>query len=146
MTKTRPIPFKKRPLEVNPCSQPYAHVVRFKNGRANLLKTFISLAKGQDLLIRLPLKTDRLKVQGTANSAGLRIRIEEHPALNTIRVVSLGPQRERVMTEPSPDGSSPRRVRYFNLRRDPPQRKKAANNTQASKPTQAAKPSIDIFS
>lgn len=140
MTKTRPVPFKKRPLEVAPYSQPYARIVRFKNGRANLLKTFANLAKGQDILIRLPLKTDRIKVLGTANSAGIRIKIEEHPALNTIRVVSLGPQRERVMAEPSPDVSGPRRVRYFNLRRELPPRKKAAKTIQTSKPA------IDIFS
>ena len=108
---------KHRPMVVVPYSRPYTHIVRFKNNRANLLRTFTGMAKGQDILIRMPLRTDRAKVQGTANSARVRIKIEEHPAFDMVRVTSLGPQRERVMSE-----TTPGRVRYFKTRRFVPPR------------------------
>ena len=109
----------KRRLVVVAYSQPYARIVRFKNGRANLLKTLSGMGKGQTILMRMAPKDDRIRIQGAANNAGVRIKIEEHPALNTIRVTSLGPQRERVMSE---EASSPQRVRYFKPRSFPPTR------------------------
>jgi hypothetical protein len=105
----------RRPLVVVPYSRPYTHVVRFKNTRANLLKTFIGMAKGQDLLVRMTVKADRNRIQGAADNARVRIKIEEHPALDTVRVTSLGPQRERVMSEIVPG-----HVRYFKTRHYPP--------------------------
>ena len=109
----------KRPLVIVPYSQPYARIVRYKNGRANLLATFAGMEKGRTILIRMTLKADRTRIQGAANSARMRIKINEHPALNTILVTSLGPQRERVMSE-----ITPTRVRYFKTRRYPPERGK----------------------
>ncbi len=106
---------RRRPLEIAPHSKPYPRIVRFKNNRANLLKTFIGMAKGQDLLVRMTVKADRTRIQGAANNARVRIKIEDHPSLNTVRVTSLGPQRERVMSK-----SAPGRVRYFRTRPSPP--------------------------
>ena len=115
MTKGKFKTALRRPLVVTPYSRPYTHVVRFKNNRANLLKTFVNMLKGQDLLIRMTVKADRRRIQGAADNARVRIKIEEHPALDTVRVTSLGPQRERVMSEVIPG-----RVRYFRTRHYPP--------------------------
>lgn len=127
----------KRPLVVLPFSCPYTHIVRFKNNRANLLKTFAGMAKGQDILIRFTLKADRARIKCAANNAGVRIKIEEHPALNTIYVTSLGPQRERVMCEVTPD-----RVLRFKTRRSVPLRKKS----KKPKPQRISSNTPDIFS
>jgi hypothetical protein len=123
------------PLVVVPYSRPFTHIVRFKNGRANLLKTFIGMAKGQDLLVRMTVKTGRNRIQCAADNARVRIKIEEHLALDTVWVTSLGPQRERVMFE-----TVPGRVRYFNTRRYPPVPKKLRD----SDPWPGSTP--DIFS
>ena len=101
----------KRLLTITPHSRPYTRIVRFKNGRANLLKTFTGMVKGQDILARLAHRADWTRIQGAADNARVRIKIEEHPALDTVRVTSLGPQRERVMSE-----TTPGRVRYFKTR------------------------------
>jgi hypothetical protein len=126
----------RRPLVVTPYSRPYTHVVRFKNNRANLLKTFVTMLKGQDLLIRMTVKADRCRIQGAADNARVRIKIEEHPTLDTVWVTSLGPQRERVMSEIAPG-----RVRYFRTRHYPP-------DPSAPKKRRIPRPgnTLDIFS
>ena len=128
-----------RPLVVIPVSQPYAHIVRFKNGRANLLKTFAGMAKGQDILIRMTLRTDRVRIQGAADNARVRIKMREHSSINTVQIMSLGPQRERVMSKVTPE-----RVLRFKTRRSVPLRKQS----KKSKPQRRSKPASapDIFS
>ena len=128
MTKAKFKTALRRPLVVVPYSRPYTHVVRFKNSRANLLKTFVGMAKGQDLLVRMTVKADRNRIQGAADNARVRIKIEEHPALDTVRVTSLGPQRERVMSEIVPG-----HVWYFKTRHYPP------SPTEKPRPKQRAK-------
>jgi hypothetical protein len=113
--------------------------VRFKNNRANLLKTFIGMAKGQDLLIRMTVRVDRRRIQGAADNARVRIKIEEHPSLDTVRVVSLGPQRERVMSE-----TNPGHVRYFKTRRYPPSPEDRPKKKRIEVPPPSNTP--DIFS
>ena len=132
----------KRPLVVLPFSRPYARVVRFKNNQANLLKTFAGMVKGQDILIRMTLRVDRARIQGTADNARVRIKIGEHPSLDTVRVTSLGPQRERVMSKVTPN-----RVLRFKTRLCVPPKKQA----KKSKPRRSPDPSRrsdtpDIFS
>jgi hypothetical protein len=129
----------RRPLVVTPFSRPYVHIVRFKNGRANLLKTFAGMAKGQDILIRMTLRADRVRIQGVANNARVRIKMGEHPSINTVQITSLGPQRERVMSEVTPG-----RVLRFRTRRSVPPRKQS----NKSKPQRRSKPASapDIFS
>lgn len=123
------------PLVVVPLSQPYAHIVRFKNGRANLLKTFAGLAKGQNILIRMTLKADRVRIQGSADNAGTRIKMEEHPSLNTIRVTSLGPQRERVMSKIMPN-----RVQRFKTRISAPQRNPSPSSRKRLQKSKSQQP------
>jgi hypothetical protein len=129
----------RRPLVVTPFSRPYAHIVRFKNGRANLLKTFAGMAKGQDILIRMTLRADRVRIQGAADNARVRIKMGEHPSINTVQITSLGPQRERVMSK-----FTPGRVLRFKTRRCVPPR----NQSKRSKPQRRSKPADapDIFS
>ena len=125
MTKGKFKTALRQPLVVTSYSQPYAQVVRFKNNRANLSKTFVGMSKGQNLLIRMAVKADRTRIKEAANNARVRIRIEEHPALDTIRVTSLGPQRERIMSE-----TAPGRVRYFRTRRYPQQKPNSLPNPE----------------
>jgi hypothetical protein len=134
----------RRPLVVVPYSRPYTHIVRFKNSRANLLKTFIGMAKGQDLLVRMTVRADRNRVQGAADNARVRIKIEEHPALDTVRVTSLGPQRERVMSEIDPG-----HVRYFKTRHyppSPPEKPELKRRSKTLQPSKAPNNTPDIFS
>jgi hypothetical protein len=128
-----------RPLVVIPFSRPYAHIVRFKNGRANLLQTFAGMAKGQGILIRTTLRADRVRIQGAADNARVRIKMGEHPSIDTVQITSLGPQRERVMSKVTPG-----RVLRFRTRRSVPPRKQS----NKSKPQRRSKPASapDIFS
>jgi hypothetical protein len=123
----------KHPLVVIPFSQPYTNVVRFKNNRPNLLKTFAGMAKGQDILIRFTLKADQRRIQGAADNARVRIKMDEHPSIDTVRVTSLGPQRERVMSEIAPG-----RVLRFKTRRCVP----LGKQPQKSKPRRSPRPPV----
>jgi hypothetical protein len=132
----------RHPLAIAPYSQPYTHIVRFKNGRANLLKTFIGMAKGQDLLIRMTVKVDRTRIKEAARNARVRVKVEEHPALDTVRVTSLGPQRERVMSE-----TIPGRVQRFRTRGYPvAQSSKALGRPRRKNPNSPSGTAPDIFS
>jgi hypothetical protein len=138
---------KRRPLVVVPYTRPYTRIVRFKNGRANLSKTFAGMDKGQTILVRMASRTDRSLVKCAANNARVRIRINEHPSIDTIQVTSLGPQRERVMSE-----ATPGHVRYFKPRHFVPQRPSSQQKPQRkprhSPPLTNPQPSNlpDIFS
>lgn len=87
--------YPRPPLDICPCSRPYARVVRFMNHRVNLLATLAGMARGQSILVRMASKGDKTRIVGAANNARTRIRIDMHPSENTIVVVSLGPQRKR---------------------------------------------------
>jgi hypothetical protein len=100
-----------------------------------LLKTFAGMVKGQDLLIRMTLRVDRARIQRAADNARVRIKIVEHPSLDTIRVTSLGPQRERVMSKVTPN-----RVLRFKTRLCVPSKKQPKKSKLRSSRTP------DIFS
>ena len=90
------------PLEITPYSLPSPHIVRFGNGRANLGATLAGMEKGQTILIRMASKADLTRVTSVAANAKVRIKIEEHPAMFTIRVTSLGPWRKRGVVQVVP--------------------------------------------
>jgi hypothetical protein len=60
------------------------------------------MEKGQTILIRMASKADLTRVTSAAGNVKVRIKIEEHGDVNTIRVTSLGPQRKRGVTQIAP--------------------------------------------
>lgn len=100
-------------LEVKPYSTPAPRIVKFKNGRANLRAIFRTLTAGQAVSIRMGSKGDMTRIVGAANNAKLRIKINRHPAMNTVTIVSLGPQRKRGGRHLSPEAKiQPRRPHF----------------------------------
>ena len=94
----------KRLLEVRSYAGHNVRIVRYKNDVVNLKATLARMYSGQSITVRMTAKTDVSRVVSAANNAKVRIKIGQHPALYTILVTSLGPQRKRKqsITDPTP--------------------------------------------
>ena len=118
------------PLGVTPYSRPSPRIVRLGNGRVNMSATLAGMKKGQTILIRMNSKADLTRVTSAAGNVKVRIKIEGHPAMFTILVTSLGPQRKRsglTQTAPlqrNPTGQGPvdlqPRIRCFHPAKQKP--------------------------
>jgi hypothetical protein len=90
------------PFNVHPHT-PGAQVLRFQNGRSNLRATLKNLPPGHAITIRHPhLTLDSLaaqldKIKYAARNARTRIEIRQHPALNTVVIISRGRSRKRII-------------------------------------------------